>query len=273
MAKSRVLFSLVALPAILAAQQQAPISRAAELISLARDQIRANRADSALSLLKLAADSTTGGAVSDREQAYILLGVIEYIAHRDSSATALAFRHALQLDPGLQAAGLAQVDSALERILIAERSVMVPDSTVRHESPSTAPPRTSSPPATPPQASSPYGPPHDCIRRCRGGEEKPEIVQRPQFTMLDPAVLGPSETRGLIVVHFVVGVEGAPEPESIRVTTNTAQGLTNQVLDALRATHFRPATLNGTPVRAEVEMRFEFRAAGYNTIDYTISGP
>jgi len=267
MTKSRVLFSLVALPVALAAQQQATPSRAGELITLAREQIRANRADSALSLLKVATDSATGGSVSDREQAYVLLGVIEYIAHRDSTATALAFRHALQLDPGLQAAGLAQVDSALERILLAERSTMVPDTAARRDPP--APQR----PATPPAASSPYGPPHDCIRRCRGGEEKPEVIQRPQFTMLDPAVLGPSETRGVIVVHFVVGVEGAPEPESIRVTTNTAQGLTNQVLDALRAMHFRPATLNGTPVRAQVEMRFEFRAAGYNTVDYTISGP
>src|SRR6266550_3698787 len=186
MTRSRVLFALLALPVAVAAQQQATTSRAAELITLAREQIRANRADSALSLLKLATDSATGGAVSDREQAYVLLGVIEYIAHRDSTAAALAFRHALQLDP---------------------------------------------------------------------------------------AVLGPSETRGVIVVHFVVGVEGAPEPESIRVTTNTAEGLTNQVLDALRAMHFRPATLNGTPVRAQVEMRFEYRAAGYNTIDYTISGP
>ena len=269
MTKSRVLFSLLALPAALAAQQQATTSRAAGLINLAREQIRANRTDSALTLLKLAADSATGGSVSDREQAYVLLGVIEYIAHRDSTATALAFRHALQLDPGLQAAGLAQVDSALERILLAERSAMLPDTTARR-APS---PRTGPPPATPSQASSPYGPPHDCIRRCRGGEEKPEVIQRPQFTMLDPAVLGPSETRGVIVVHFVVGVEGAPEPESIRVTTNTAQGLTDQVLEALRAMHFRPATLNGTPVRAQVEMRFEFRAAGYNTIDYTISGP
>src|SRR5438309_8614001 len=173
MTKSRVLFSLLALPAALAAQQQATTSRAAGLINLARKQIRANRTDSALTLLKLAADSATGGSVSDREQAYVLLGVIEYVANRDSGATALAFRHALQLDPGLQAAGLAQVDSALERILLAERSAMPPDTTARRApSPS---PRTGPPPATPSQASSPYGPPHDCIRRCRGGEEKPEV--------------------------------------------------------------------------------------------------
>ena len=272
MTKSRALFSLLALPVALVAQQQAPISRAAELVNLARDQIRANRSDSALTLLKLASDSTTGGTVADRVQAYVLLGVIEYIAHHDSGATALAFRHALQVDPGLQAAGLAQVDSALDRIMMAERSAMAPDTTARQAPPPPAPPRTP-PPARPSQASSPFGPPHDCIRRCRGGEEKPEVIQRPQFTMLDPAVLGPSETRGVIVVHFVVGVEGAPEPESIRVTTNTAQGLTNQVLEALNAMHFRPATLNGVAVRAQVEMRFEFRAAGYNTIDYTISGP
>src|SRR5438094_4161250 len=159
MTKSRVLFSLLALPAALAAQQQATTSRAAGLINLAREQIRANRTDSALTLLKLAADSATGGSVSDREQAYVLLGVIEYVANRDSGATALAFRHALQLDPGLQAAGLAQVDSALERILLAERSTMAPDTAARRDPPS--PQR----PAAPPAASSPFGPTHDCVRR------------------------------------------------------------------------------------------------------------
>src|SRR2546426_10363084 len=89
------LFPLLVFPATLASQQAAT-SRAADLVTLARGQIRANRADSALTLLKVAADSTTGGTVGDRVQAYVLLGVLEYIAHRDSSATALAFRHALR---------------------------------------------------------------------------------------------------------------------------------------------------------------------------------
>src|SRR5438093_6091787 len=261
----RALLPLLGFPATLASVQAAT-SRAADLVTLARTQIRANRADSALTLLKVAADSATGGTVGDRVQAYVLLGVIEYIAHRDSSATALAFRHALQLDPGLQAAGLAQVDSALIRILAGERSAMAPDTTMRHDP---LPPQR---PATPPAPTSPFGPMHDCVRRCRGGETKPEVIQRPQLPQSDPAVLG-GQTRGVIVVRFIVGVEGAPEPESIRVTTNTVQALTDQVLDALRATHFRPATLNGEAVRAEVEMRFEFRAVGYNTIDYTITGP
>ncbi len=267
MTKNGAFFVLLLFPAALAAQQNAATSRAAELITLAREQIRANRADSALALLKVAADSATGGSVGDREQALVLLGVIEYVAHRDSSATALAFRRALQLDPGLQAGGLAQVDSALERILVAERQALAPDAPA-------APPAAAPPPAPhgASGASSPFGPMHDCVRRCRAGETKPEVIQRPQLPRPDPAVLG-GQTRGLIVVRFIVGVEGAPEPESIRVTTNTVQALTDQVLEALRATHFRPATLNGEAVRAEVEMRFEFRAVGYNTIDYTITGP
>src|SRR5438445_648985 len=209
------LLPLLVFPATLASQQAAT-SRAADLVTLARGQIRVNRADSALTLLKVAADSATGGTVGDRVQAYVLLGVLEYIAHRDSSATA--------------------------------------------------------PPGAP--AGSPSDLAHDCVRRCRGGEIKPQLIDRPQFTMLDQSVvLGPSQTHGLIVVRFVVGVEGAPEPESIHVMTNTAQRLTNQVLDAVRALHFRPATLAGAPVRADVEMRFEFRASGTNYVDYTITGP
>src|SRR6267143_6535607 len=264
MRRIRVLLPLLVLPATLASQQAAT-SRAADLVTLAREQIRANRADSALTLLNVAADSATGGAVGDRVQAYVLLGVLEYIAHRDSSATALAFRHALQLDPGFQAGGLAEVDSALIRILTAERNALPPD---------TVPARAAAPAPQGTAGGSPSDVAHECVRRCRGGEIKPELIDRPQFTMLDQAVvLGPSQTHGLIVVRFVVGVEGAPEPESIRVTTNTAQRLTNQVLDAVRALHFRPAMLGGAPVRAEVEMRFEFRASGTNYVDYTITGP
>ena len=259
----RALLPLLGFPATLASQQAAT-SRAADLVTLARTQIRANRADSALTLLKVAADSATGGTVGDRVQAYVLLGVLEYIAHRDSSATAQAFRHALQLDPGFQAGGLAEVDSALIRILTAERNTLPPD---------TASARVAASAPSGATAGSPSDVAHDCVRRCRGGEIKPQLIERPQFTMLDQAVLGPSQTHGLIVVRFVVGVEGVPEPESIRVTTNTVQGLTNQVLDAVRALHFRPATLAGAPLRAEVEMRFEFRASGTNYVDYTITGP
>ena len=160
--------------------------------------------------------------------------------------------------------GLAEVDSALIRILTAERNTLPPDTASARVAASAPPGAT---------AGSPSDVAHDCVRRCRGGEIKPQLIERPQFTMLDQAVLGPSQTHGLIVVRFVVGVEGAPEPESIRVTTNTVQGLTNQVLDAVRALHFRPATLAGAPVRAEVEMRFEFRASGTNYVDYTITGP
>src|SRR5213593_476567 len=54
MRKIRALLLTLGLPAALASQQQATTSRAAELINLAREQIRANRADSALALLKLA---------------------------------------------------------------------------------------------------------------------------------------------------------------------------------------------------------------------------
>src|SRR5437773_7143794 len=179
MTKNGAFFVLLLVPAALAAQQSAVTSRAAELIGLARDQIRANRADSAIGLLKVAADSVTGGSVGDREQALVLLGVIEYIAHRDSGATALAFRRALQLDPGLQAGGLAQVDSVLERILIAERRAIAPD----------LPPPAAPPPPAPPGASggsSPFGPMHDCVRRCRAGETKPGVSSDRRSPCLPP---------------------------------------------------------------------------------------
>jgi hypothetical protein len=244
--------ALFALPAVLTGQRPDP-THAADLIAQARGQLRVNRADSARSLLQLAADEATGGRVGDRQQAYVLLGVLEYIARHDSSAAALAFRLALRLDPGLQAGGLAQVDSALERILAAERRALGGDSA----------------PALPPADSAV----HDCVRRCRNGEVKPDIIERRSFAALDPTRMAASQTRGEIAVRFVVGLRGAAQPESIRITANTAPGYADQVLEAVRGLRFRPATLNGAPVRAAVELRFEFRTAGYNTIDYSITGP
>src|SRR5437879_3471314 len=96
--------------------------------------------------------------------------------------------HALQLDPGVQAGGLADVDSALIRILTAERNTLPPDT-------ASARGAASAPPGAP--AGSPSDVAHDCVRRCRGGEIKPQLIDRPQFTMLDPAVgPGPSEAEG-----------------------------------------------------------------------------
>jgi TonB family protein len=80
-------------------------------------------------------------------------------------------------------------------------------------------------------------------------------------------------TRATLSILLVVSETGVPEPATIRVSSSTMPSMNAQVLEAVRASHFRPALANGVPVRALVELRFEFRAEGMSTITYRIEGP
>jgi TonB family protein len=258
MIRAAVVFVAAALtlPATRLSSQQ---SRAAGLIADARAQLQANRPDSAVALLRRAVD-TSAGPSADRIQAWVLLGVIRFYQAGDTAARP-AFREALKIDPALRATGLAQVDSQLPRLLEAERAALAPEPGVV-----TAPP--SVPASTPDSAAV-----ATCIRRCRGGELKPRRLDMPTITMLDFGVFQREQTRGFVVVQAIIGTDGTPEPESIRVTASNVRGLDAQVLQVVRQAHFEPAVGNGRPVRALVELRFEFRAVGTNTLDYSVTGP
>ena len=99
-------------------------SRAPHLIAAARAQARAHNVDSAVALLRLALDSAARPSTADRENALVLRGLLQY-SRDDESLTRRAFREALSLDPGLQVAGLGQVDPRLEQILNQERAALV----------------------------------------------------------------------------------------------------------------------------------------------------
>ena len=216
------------------------------LIATARHLALAQQLDSAVVLLNRATDEANGGTDAERAQAFVLLGVVRFYQGRDSLTTA-EFRSAVSLDTTLRVGSLAQIDTTLSQAFEdARRRVLA---------------------ATREAASRP----HSCVRRCVGGETPPRLRDIPQLQL----EYGPDfiSTRAVLRILLVVSANGLPEPETIRMESSTMPQMNNQVMDAVRAAHFEPALDNGVPVRALVELRFEFRAEGTNGITYRIEGP
>lgn len=233
---------LVAVPDATAAQQPS----VPDLIAAARRLVADQQLDSAAGLLALAADSRAGGTIAQRAQASVLLGVVRYHLGQDS-LTVAAFHTAIVLDSTLEVRGLGQIDPSLVRIFQDEQ-----DRVARHR----APPDNA----------------HFCVRGCRNGERSPRLRTIPRFVVVDS---GPDfiNTHAVIVVRLIISDEGTPEQESIRVVSSTMRSLDAQVLDAVRAAYFQPALAGGVPVRALVEMTFDFRAEGMNGLTYQVRGP
>ncbi len=216
------------------------------LIAAARHLAATQQLDSAVVLLNRVTDPSSGGSDGERAQALVLLGVVRFYQGQDS-LTAAAFRSALVLDTTLQVVGLGQIDSVLPQVFEDARKRVV--SAAREAALR----------------------PHSCIRRCTAGETPPRLHDIPQL-VLDS---GPDfmNTRATLTILLVVSENGVPEPETIRMSSSTMPSMNAQVLEAVRAAHFRPALADGVPVRALVELRFESRAEGMSAITYRIEGP
>src|ERR1041385_2340614 len=129
----------------LAAHPVAAQTPAADLVTAARAQLWKGNADSGLALLRLALDSSTRATASDRMNALVWRGVLQYYKGQDSLARE-SFRDALTIDPRLEVAGLAQVDSILAvEFEGVRRSIQLP-------------PKAPRPPPLPPPARGPAPP-------------------------------------------------------------------------------------------------------------------
>src|SRR2546425_190393 len=136
--------------------------RAADLVTAARAQLRTGNVDSGLVLVGLALDSSTMASGRDRVNALVWRGVLQYFKGRDSLAHE-SFRDALSMDPRLEVAGLAQIDSLLAADFEAVRRSIQPPPTAQR--PTAALARLAG------------GPPLDtlysCIPECRGLDQPP----------------------------------------------------------------------------------------------------
>jgi TonB family protein len=220
-----------------------------DLIAAARALASSQQLDSAVVLLRRAIDPGTGGTIGQRAQALVLLGIVRYYEGQDS-LTASAFRAAITLDTTLRVGGLSEIDPSLGRVFEAERAMVVAETAARFAAQSV----------------------NFCVPHCLNGVVAPTLRDIPHFVVLDS---GPDfiNTHAVVVVRMVVSADGAPEPETIRVASSTMRSVDNQVLDVVRAAHFQPARAHGVPVRALVELSFDFRAEGMNGVTYRIRGP
>jgi hypothetical protein len=241
-------------------------SRAAALIAAGRAQLQAGQLDSAAVLLTLAADSATGGVVGERVEALVLLGVARHFSG-DDSTTATAFHHALVLDPGFSASGLDALDSILGRILRAERAKLTQNVVAGPVGLS-----STSPPAAPAPGDTLDQTLHECVHRCTAGEVKPRLLNTPSLPVAVPIEMG-SQTRAYIVVELNVSAEGKVEYPSVRVVMSNLKAEEATVLEAVRGAQFTPARAGGHPVRAKVQLRWDFRAEGSRAVTWDVSGP
>jgi TonB family protein len=248
---------LLALAAI-GAPGQLPAQSPATLLAQAEAQFRAHHLDSAAILLRRVVDSATGATADERVNAWVRLGVVQYSAG-DSTGAADAFRSAFAIDTGLEVSGLARIDSVLgvmfqeqkaEQVLRLAAQAPLPDSVAARV--------------------------FECARRCPDGARKPRLTAQPRINavFLPAGELGPARgDRAFIVIRVVIDPNGAPETGSYRVLSSTAPAYNALAIEAVHATRFIPGMYEGHPVRAAVELRFEFRAEGLDRLRYTVSGP
>ncbi len=112
--------ALLSLAATVAPGPVASQSTSAERLATARAQVRAMQLDSAALLLRETVGTIGRPSREERVEAWLLLGVVQFYKG-DDSGTAADFRHALALEPRLEASGLARYDSALVILFEAQR--------------------------------------------------------------------------------------------------------------------------------------------------------
>ncbi len=212
------------------------------LLGAARAHLTARRMDSAAVLYRRVAEAP-GWRANDRVQAWVMLGVVDYYRLGDS-ATADAFRHALELDPSFQVQSLASFEPAIADILTKERAALTPAA----------------------QEAQVF----DCLNKCPSGVMPPQFEFFPRIEVGDASV-GVSDRRSRSFLQFeaVVSPDGVLEPESVVVSGGTARGAEGEIRRALLQARFHPGRGAAGPVRARVRLRFDFEAEGTAWVKYS----
>jgi TonB family protein len=222
-------------------------ARAAGLVTAARAQLRAGNADSGLALLRLALDSGTVATGVDRTNAFVWQGVLLFYKGRDGLARE-SFREALTIDPRLEVAGLAQIDSLLAvEFESVRRTVQLPLTAAR---PSAALARLAGGPSVDTL--------YSCVPECRGLDQPPRALSPESQTVTVPgagSVMG-----GVAVVRFVIDTTGAVEPASVVVVSSPRPGLSELLIDHVRRVRFAPGRVRGRSARVVLQWRLSVRS-------------
>lgn len=245
--------SCAAVLGVAPAGAQAP---ATDRLIAARSALHRAKLDSAEVLLRAILDSATSITVSDRAEAWVLLGVARYYEGNDSGVVA-AFRNALTLEPQLVASRLAEVDSALANVLEAQRRALavaaVATSALRIDTIDAV----------------------NCVPACPKGVTHPQLRLFPSLdwnpSEYDPS-MAPRDAR--MVVRYMVDSAGRVDTTSIRIIWNNFpagslfQPFETAYLRALAGARFDPARRGDRPVAviiesvARLDVRHEWRVHG-----------
>ena len=244
-----IVLGLVLAAALGGARAMAAQVRAADLVTAARAQLAAGRVDSGLALLRLALDSSTAATSTDRVNALVWRGVLQFFKGRDSLARE-AFRDALVIDPRLDVAGLAQIDSLLAvEFEAVRRSVQPPPTAPR---PSAALARL----AAGPSPDTVYS----CVPECHGVDEPPRALAAESETVTLRGGGGSPVTGGVGLVRFVVDGAGEVEPASITVVSAPSTTVREALVDHVRQVRFSPGRVQGRAVRVLIQWRLTVRS-------------
>lgn len=224
-------------------------TRGADLVAAARAQLRAGNVDSGLALVGLALDSSTIATGRDRVNALVWRGVLQYFKGRDSLAHE-SFHAALSMDPRLEVAGLAQIDSLLAADFEAVRRSIQPPPTAQR--PTAALARLAG------------GPPLDtlysCVPECHGLDQPPRPLPGESDVVTLRSGSAGSIMGGVAVVRFVVDSTGGVELASIAVISSPSPALRDPLLDHVRQARFSPGRVQGRAARVLVQWRLTLRS-------------
>ena len=244
--------SCAAVLGVAPAAAQAP---AIDRLIAARSALHRAKLDSAELLLRAVLDSATSITVSDRAEAWVLLGIARYYEGNDSGVVA-AFRNGLTLEPHLVAPGLAEVDSTLLNLLEAQRRALavpaVAASALRIDTIDAV----------------------NCVPACPEGVTHPQLRHFPPLDWnpeYDPS-MAPRDVR--MVVRYMVDTAGRVDTMSIRIISSNFpvgslfQPFKTAYLQALAGARFDPARRGDRPVAvilegvARMDVRHRWRVHG-----------
>jgi protein TonB len=90
-------------------------------------------------------------------------------------------------------------------------------------------------------------------------DEPPELVSAPDAVY--PRLLRDAGVEGTVVIEAVIGIDGRPERESVRVISATRREFERPALDMVQCALFRPGRVRGEKVRVLVRLPISFRLA------------